>query len=115
MNDLNNDILLKISENLKVKNVIHICALSKMYNDKSNILMNGRQNEIETGKNEARWCKLCNKKVLNIAYHVVFICSCDKSENYPYYHIECLNNVQKNTYGMSECPRCKRRKSYIMI
>lgn len=115
MNELNNDVLLKISESLNVKNVIYICALSKWFNNKTDILMKGREHEIESGKNEALWCNICDKKVSNVAYHILFICTCDKSENYPYYHLDCLNNVQKKTYGMNECPRCNRRKSYVML
>ena len=103
-----------ISERLSVYDIMKLCITCKYLNKQRYSLLSNRQIEVQTQMNKKQWCRIC-ETIVNSNTYILFMCTCHNSDNFPYYHISCLDtyHVTRN-YLFDYCPKCKKRKPLLI-
>ena len=65
--------------------------------------------------NLKHWCTLCDSSIDSNSYYALFVCRCQGGENFPYYHMSCINAQSTGkSYSIKECPHCHIRRPLIV-
>ena len=114
MESLSSDLLYNISLHLSVIDIIRFCTVSHLMHNFQSSLLAHKQADVESAKNIARFCRICNYTIRK-GFRCLVVCTCIGTNNYPYFHTDCLHlqNLTKSCI-LQRCPLCNVKKNFIL-
>ena len=115
MNTLGSLEIETIALHLGADDVIRFCSTTHEVKSMQHRLLQSRNSEIVTCMNLKHWCTLCDSSIDSNSYYALFVCRCQGGENFPYYHMSCINAQSTGkSYSIKECPHCHIRRPLIV-
>ena len=108
------DIKRLIFTKLDARSIVNLSCVNTEFMKISKSILQNRQYDLYSEINSTRWCTICNSRVLDSKY-CILICSCKSLNNYPYYHVGCIQSTitkckYTNKYHKSKCIFCEKSK-----